>query len=207
MHRSVHDGSTPNRWLTEAAPVDGIVIDLACGDGPLATLLGHRWVGVDRSEAELVAAAGTVKSKCAVRADATALPFRAAAANGLVCSMALQVLQPLDAVAFEMARTVKPGGCIVALIPWRAPLTFRDRWRYLRLMHTVRDPLAAPNDEQLASRAWASSQPSLHRVSDDARRFEYRIGTAADADRFVSSLYLQGTSDRRIAAAKRLTRQ
>ena len=51
-------GSNPYRWLEEAVPSRGWVLDLACGSGPLIGAGSERqWAGVDRSAAELALAA------------------------------------------------------------------------------------------------------------------------------------------------------
>lgn len=203
LERSHSGRLTPYQWLIEQLPPQATVIDVACGNAPLAALLGARWIGVDRSASELAAAGAT---GTAARADAGALPFRSGATDVAVCSMSLQVLQPLDAATAELCRVVRDGGCIAAMMPCRGPLSLRDRWRYLRLARIVRDGFQAPNDSQLNDPSFGVAM-GMRATLDEQRRFAYRIATVSDADRFVSSLYLPQTSPERIAAARRLARR
>lgn len=203
LERSHSGQLTPYQWLIEQLQPGPTVIDVACGNAPLAAMLGARWIGVDRSASELAAADA---SGSAVRADAGALPFRSGAADVAVCSMSLQVLQPLDAVTAELCRVVRAGGRIAAMVPCRGPLSLRDRWRYLRLARIVRDGFEAPNDSQLGERSFGAAM-GMRATLDEQRRFAYPITNVADADRFVSSLYLPQASPERIAAARRLARR
>ena len=49
------DGVTPYQWLCEPLrDVSSLVLDIACGSGPVRRLLGGvDWIGVDRSSDEL----------------------------------------------------------------------------------------------------------------------------------------------------------
>ncbi len=203
LERSTNNEWTPYQWLVQQLPSQGTVLDVACGDAPLAAMLGQRWIGLDRSPTELASAVARVDDGRMVRGDASALPFRSDSVDVAACSMALQILEPLDAVMTELRRIVSAGGRIGALLPCRSPLSIRDRWRYLRLALIVHDRLSAPNDRQLVARS--SNTPTGLRVTfDEQRRFTYRITEPADADRFVRSLYLPATTARRVLAAHRL---
>lgn len=143
LEASVSDNATPYGWLVEALPGSGSVVDVACGNGPLAELIGPRWIGTDRSESELALVMAQQAGRSVV-SDASSLPFATNATDTVACSMALHVTQPLPSVLAEMARVLKPGGRLVAIIPARHPLTLRDRWRYARLIRTLGDGLSAP---------------------------------------------------------------
>ncbi len=207
LEQSTNNQRTPYQWLVEQLPSHGPVVDVACGDAPLAAMLGARWIGIDRSPTELASGSARVDDGRMVLGEASALPFRSDCVDVAACSMALQILDPLDAVMTELRRIVGAGGRIGVLVPCRSPLSIRDRWRYLRLALIVRDRLSAPNDRRLVARS--SNCHSLYATGlratfDEQRRFTYRIAEPSDADRFVLSLYLPATSARRVSAARRL---
>ena len=206
LEMSVSDNTTPYDWLVEAIPGTGTVVDVACGNGPLAELIGPRWIGTDRSESEL--ALGMAQhARPSVVSDASSLPFPTNAAETVACSMALHVTQPLPSVLGEIARVLRAGGRLVAIIPARHPLTLRDRWRYLGLIRTLGDGLSTPNDRALSHLTELIGGAGLQLVSDEYRRFEYPIDSAAAAERFVSSLYLRDVTSARLDAANRLARR
>lgn len=208
LEQSTNNRNTPYQWLVEQLPSQGPVVDVACGDAPLAAMLGARWIGIDRSPTELASGSARVDDGRMVLGEASALPFRSDCVDVAACSMALQILDPLDAVMTELGRIVGAGGRIGALVPCRSPLSIRDRWRYLRLALIVRDRLSAPNDRQLVARSSnrrsLNAPTGLRATFDEQRRFTYRIAEPSDADRFVLSLYLPATSARRVSAARRL---
>jgi SAM-dependent methyltransferase len=91
-----------------APELSGPVLDVGCGEGRLASLLGDSitWVGVDSSPAQLT----SNPFRPVVRADMTALPFRDcsfAEVTHLWCLYHLD--DPLVAVA-EARRVLRPGG-------------------------------------------------------------------------------------------------
>ncbi len=110
--------SDPERWRSWVSPQDvhemvaprlsGPVLDVACGEGRLRSLLGDSitWVGVDASPAQLAAN----PFRPAIRADMAALPFRDgsfAEVTHLWCLYHLE--DPLIAVA-EAWRVLQPDG-------------------------------------------------------------------------------------------------
>jgi ubiquinone/menaquinone biosynthesis C-methylase UbiE len=185
----------PYGWLMAAVPSPtGVMLDLACGSAPL---FGRRessgYVGVDFSVAELSVAARRGVGPL-VRGDAGRLPLADASIDVAVCSMALQVLTPLPTVLSEMARVLRPGGRLVALIPVSAPLTVTDRLRYGQVLLRLRRwrlGYANPGVPRTLRRSGWTIE------SQQARRFAYPIQTPADGRRLVQSLYLPGSSTAR----------
>ena len=206
LGRSHADGKTPYQWLVAAVPSTGNVVDVACGNAPLAPLLGARWTGVDRSLAEL-ASGRSPQARRAALGDAAALPFADRAVDTVVCSMALQVMEPLQDVLAEIARVLRPGGRLVALVPARRPLTLRDRFRYLGLIRVLRDRISAPNDDALDRLPAVMREAGFDVVEDRCRRFAYRVEDPDIAERFVSSLYLRDVDTGRVEAANRRARR
>lgn len=206
LARSTADGVNPYRWLAE--PLEGAgstVVDVACGSGPLhSELLQVGWVGVDVSAAELARAAAAGAGPL-VRADVTYSPVRSDAAAAVLCSMALMIVESLDAVLSEVARVLVPGGILAALVPAEGPLSGSDRLRYLRLLAALRLPrLDYPNRTELERPAARLAAHGLRLVADERCRFRYPLSGDGAASTLVRSLYLPGVPVDRIATAERL---
>jgi SAM-dependent methyltransferase len=95
-----------------APELRGPVLDVGCGEGRLASLLGGavRWVGVDSSPAQIAAN----PYRPVVRADMRALPFRDGAFAEVAHLWCLYHLDdPVPAIA-EAARVLRPGGRYLA---------------------------------------------------------------------------------------------
>ena len=109
--------------LLDLLPPPGrLTVEVGCGEGRVARELlarGHRVIGFDASE-RLVEAARTGSPPVDARAaDATALPLGDGAADLVVASMVLVVLDDLDGAMSEMARVLEPGGrlCVSTVHP------------------------------------------------------------------------------------------
>jgi SAM-dependent methyltransferase len=114
-------GLTPYDWLVEAVGDATTVVDVACGNGPVARRLpGRRVVGVDRSEGELTRARWASAPALLTRAEATALPVGEGTADALTISLALMLLTPLEVVLGEAARVLRQGGILAATVPVRS---------------------------------------------------------------------------------------
>lgn len=108
-----------------AAGAEASVLDLACGDGLLTSLLadrmgeGARILGVDASEDDLVLARARecpprVRFACEL---ASAMSPAPASVDVVLCHWALMLFVPLDPVVAEIARVLAPGGTFAAVVP------------------------------------------------------------------------------------------
>jgi SAM-dependent methyltransferase len=115
-------------------PVDGPVLDIACGAGRwtkvLAQLVGReRVIGLDFSRAMLEACRAAVPGVLVLRADAMAMPFADRSMGAASCWNALQLIPDTDKVIAEAARCVAPGGTFTCFT-YRRETT--DLYRYFR---------------------------------------------------------------------------
>jgi SAM-dependent methyltransferase len=201
---SADDGSDPYGWLLGDLPADGVIVDVACGSAPLAVRATSGWIGLDRNRSELDLAVRVAPGRVLL-ADATAAPFRAGAADAVVCSMALMLVDDPGRVAAEIARLLRGGGRLVALLPATAPLTPRDRARYARLLAALRLPrLPFRHHRLLDDPLPPITAAGLTLVSADRRRFAYPLTGPSDAVRWLRSLYLPGLDAHRWRAAQRV---
>lgn len=201
---STSDGINAYQWLLEPFPDRARLLDIACGNAPLHRLTAPAgwWVGIDRSEAELARAA-TQGAGPLVRAEASSLPFASHSVEAVACSMALMLVQPIDAALKEMHRVIRPGGLAAMTIPGTWPLTAADLWRYSRLMAVLRlTHLAYPNDRPLRRAGHLLRRHGFDVADDRRRRFIYTPSSAEAARMFVRSLYLPGVPDSRVARAE-----
>ena len=115
LSRTLAGDHSPYRWLARAVSATAtIVVDLACGSGPMSRELaqpGRTIVGLDLSEHELALASQRGPGPW-VRADALQLPFKDASIDVVTSSMGLVVVQPLTRVIEEVARVLRPGGVL-----------------------------------------------------------------------------------------------
>ncbi len=202
-------GVTPYEWLCEPLrQVSSLVLDIACGSGPINRILGDgAWVGIDMSAGELARAARDGTGPL-VRADATRLPIATATAGAVVCSMAMMLIEPFDAFLSEVARVLAPGGVFVATIPVGGPLRMSDRLRYLRLLAALRVArLDYPNRVELSDPRERLARNGLIVVDDERRRFSYPATEGAAAETLVRSLYLPGVAEHRVDAGIRIARR
>lgn len=102
-------------------PREARVLDLACGDGCLLGRLAARGFsrlsGIDRSAHELAAARTRLPAATALHeSTADALPFAGGAFDAVVCHMALMLMDPVEPVVAAIARVLRPGGVLAAVI-------------------------------------------------------------------------------------------
>ncbi|CAN5463346.1 class I SAM-dependent methyltransferase [soil metagenome] len=86
------------------------VLDLACGDGALLSLLGARAVGIDAALDELR------ELERAGQARAQALPFADHSFDAVACHLAFMLFDELPRVVAELERVLVPGGEFVAVL-------------------------------------------------------------------------------------------
>jgi malonyl-CoA O-methyltransferase len=90
------------------------VVDAGCGTGRYLRLLRARGAiafGVDLSERMLTRAHDD--GEAVARGSICALPIEPAAVDVVVCGLALGDVADLERALAEMARVVRPGGCVV----------------------------------------------------------------------------------------------
>jgi SAM-dependent methyltransferase len=112
------DVVTPSReeaYLVKfLTPVEGPVLDLACGAGGWTKLVARHIgpsdvIALDYSMAMLKACSAAVPGISLVRASASALPFPDASLGGMNCSDALQALPDAARAFAEASRCLRPG--------------------------------------------------------------------------------------------------
>ena len=196
-------GVDPYEWCAEPlARQPGRILDLACGSGPMADRLPS-WLGADTSAAELGAARERERGPL-LRASATRLPMPASTFDAVVCSMSMQIIEPITDALAEMSRVLKPGGQAVLLLPASGPVPWRDAMTYARLQVALRRKLGYPNDRALRSAplGLATSGVGLRVTHDERLGFSLPLDTRADADELLASLYLPEVDPLRLAAGR-----
>lgn len=104
------------------------VLDLACGDGHLLSLLAQQnqpqqtLIGIDMSQGELAAARTRLGESVALhQCKAQALPLQSASADYVLCHMALMLMDQLDQVLGEVHRVLKDGAIFAFVVGARPP--------------------------------------------------------------------------------------
>ena len=198
-------GRDPYRWLLEAVPLTGLVVDLGCGNGPVLRRLRGRGVGLDRSTGELARAQRDACAAPLARADARRLPVADGVAGAVTASMCLMVLTPLEEVLAEAARVLRPGGVLVATVPTRsggaAAAGFAE---ILAELGQARVRYPSSLDDVAAQLAVVG----LDLVADEVGTFVRPVAGDDDADLVVRSFYAPGVGEElRRRAAERLRRR
>jgi SAM-dependent methyltransferase len=204
LSRSLGGDHSPYRWLARAVSASAdVVVDLACGSGPMSRELarpGRTVVGLDLSEHELALAAEGGPGPW-VRGDALALPFRDGSVDVVTSSMGLVVVQPLTEVLEEVARILRPGGVLAAISPAIRPLGPRDLRVLSRINGRLRTRPQFPGPVELAGFTKTLALHGLRRVEDQRERYRFAIRSRADAELMMSALYLPSTRWSRVERA------
>ena len=129
-------GTSSYERLVQRLPASRVrILDLACGDGMLLSLIGsnHDAIGLDLSYHELRAGRART-SRPLVLSRAQRLPFTTAQFEYLVCHMALMLLDDLDEVVAELTRVLVPRGRLLAVVGRRGDMG--DSARRLSVLST-----------------------------------------------------------------------
>lgn len=198
LSRAVAGDHTPYRWLVRAVSGEARrVLDLACGNGPVARELYGRWVvGVDNNTVQLSGAPGPK-----VQADALHLPFANEAFDVVTCSMGLAVLQPLPDILAEAARVLRRGGVLAATVPAVRPLRRGDIRTLTGLTTRLRSTPQFPAGGEIKDLKDQLRAAGFDVMESQRERYAYTVRSIDDARRLVGALYLPGTSDARREAA------
>ena len=204
LSRALAGDHSPYRWLARAVSVDAkVVVDLACGSGPMSRELaqpGRTVIGLDLSEHELALAAERGPGPW-VRADALKLPFRDESVDVITSSMGLVVVTPLTRVLEEAARVLRPGGVLAGIAPALRPLRPRDVRVLSRINGRLRTKPQFPGPVELTGFNKILALHGLRRVEDGRERYRFSIRTRADAELVMSALYLPNTRWSRVERA------
>jgi malonyl-CoA O-methyltransferase len=144
------------------------VLDVGCGSGRYLRELRDRGanpMGLDLS-APMLAKARQITSRVA-RANLCALPIDSMAVDVIVCGLALGDVPNLEIALVEMARALRPGGCVVYSVvhPLGGPRgwerTFEAQGRHLAVdgyWHTLESHRQACAAAGLTITAWVESE-------------------------------------------------
>ena len=201
LARCSSDGRSPYEWLTDGVVDAAWLLDLGCGSGPARPAGATSWVGLDRSDRELLRAAKLGRGAL-VRGDITELPIDDQSVDVVTSSMAMMLVEPIDEALGEIRRVLRNGGELRLLLPAAAPLTMLDRVRYLRLFWAAGSTTKFPPTTMRARAKDTLESLGFTVLSDERERFELPVLTAADADQFINSWYLPSTTDARRATAR-----
>lgn len=122
------DGRSSYEVLADAANLKPgmTAVDLACGSGALTRLISQkvdpdgRAVGIDLNHSELALAevrCGDCGDVQFLEESADALSLPDASADAVLCHMALMLFRPVEPVLVEIARILRPGGMLAAVVP------------------------------------------------------------------------------------------
>ncbi len=193
-------GRSPYDWLLEPvrAAGDGFLVDVGCGSAPVARRLGrdHRYVGVDRSEAELRRGRAAAPVTVAL-GDARALPVADCTVDAVVASMMLMVVADVADVLAEARRVLRPGGRLVATVPTRPEDDDPSTGLFAEVLAALGQRGVRYPGSLDPSRLAASG---LDLVEDVAGRFTRMVGPE-HCKLVVDSFYAIGASDEQVAEA------
>jgi SAM-dependent methyltransferase len=215
LSRTLAGDHSPYRWLARAVSATArVVLDLACGSGPMSRELaqpGRMVVGLDRSEYELALAAEESPGPW-VRADGLRLPFKDSSVDVVTSSLGLVVVQPMSQVLAEVARVLRPGGVLAGIAPALRPLAPRDVRTLTSINARLRTKPQFPGPVELTGFARALAGVGMGAVEDARERYRFGIRSRADAELMMAALYLPGTRPVRLERAvdylaERLARQ
>ena len=202
-------GRTPEQWLVGAlADVEGPVLELRAAAPDPARYVNLRLrppagpdrgarPGADRAgragraaQPDLAgrAEAGSAWLDLAGRAEADRLPVRTNGLAGVLATMCLPVLEPLDGLFAELRRVLRPTGTLAALVPSRpdAPVLVARGWRPLH-----RALAGHPGFRHESARdhlSWLLTAADFAVLADQRRVFRVPVPDRATAEATVAAL-------------------
>ncbi len=204
LSRALAGEHSPYRWLGRAVAADAhLVLDLACGSGPVSRELQHDGrtvIGLDLSSEELSIAADRGPGPW-VRGDALQLPFADGSFDAVTSSMGLVVVRPLDDLMSEIVRVLRPGGVLAAIAPAIRPLSPRDLRILTRITTHLWTKPQFPGPVELAGFTRTLAAHGMSKVEDNRERYRFTVRSRKDAELVLSALYLPQTRRSRIEAA------
>ena len=176
LSRALAGDHSPYRWLARAVSANAqVVVDLACGSGPMSRELarpGRMVVGLDRSEHELALAAGKDPGPW-MQADGLHLPFRDSSVDVVTSSMGLVVVQPMAQVLAEVARVLRPGGVLAGIAPALRPLAPPRRTHSDQHQRPTADQAAVPGAGGADRVRQGLAAVGMHAVEDARERYRF----------------------------------
>jgi SAM-dependent methyltransferase len=141
--------------MFERAGVAGVVVDVGAKDGSKRSLMGPdvRYVGVD----PFVKTAPAMPGATLVRGVAEALPVRDGAADAVVSLASFDYYVDGAAAVDEMARVLRPGGCVAMLVSVVSPRVARARGASTRPLRAAYGLLSALDVGPVAAAGLAAS--------------------------------------------------
>jgi SAM-dependent methyltransferase len=204
LSRALAGDHSPYRWLARAVSATArLVLDLACGSGPMSRELarpGRMVVGLDRSEYELALAAEQDPGPW-VQADARRLPFQDSSVDVVTSSLGLVVVQPMSQVLAEVARVLRPGGVLAGIAPALRPLAPRDLRTLTSINARLRTKPQFPGPVELTGFARVLAGVGMRAMEDARERYVFDIRSRADAELMMAALYLPSTRMVRVERA------
>jgi len=204
LSRALAGDHSPYRWLARAVSATAsLVLDLACGSGPMSRELarpGRMVVGLDRSEYELALAAEQDPGPW-VQADGLRLPFRDSSVDVVTSSLGLVVVQPMSQVLAEVARVLRPGGVLAGIAPALRPLAARDLRTLTSINARLRTKPQFPGPVELTGFARELAGVGMRAMEDARERYVFGIRSRADAELMMAALYLPSTRMMRVERA------
>lgn len=100
-------------------PYPGPLLDLGCGDGIFAELVFSEPLrsGIDIRHKRVQQAHRAGVYELAVTGDATAMPYADAQFGTVFSGCAMEHVPPMPEMLREVARVLKPGGCLITTVP------------------------------------------------------------------------------------------
>ncbi len=122
------------RRITELIedPVGRTSLDIGADNGTISYLLrqrGGRWYSADLDERAVVSIRELVRDGV-YRLDGSRTPFANAAFDQVVVVDYLEHIPDDDAFAAELARILRPGGCVIINVPHLKPRSLINRFRH-----------------------------------------------------------------------------